>query len=392
MNKTQFFMNFWEQVQKTPHWQTMVETVEDSPWHREANVAVHTTMCIQHYIETTAELRTPRQQIMTLMTLLFHDFGKPEAEEVLDRKDGSGQYRRYAGHEPKSANEFLSFMCEQHDLREQFFAQGFGWEDIRRIKFMIENHLPFGMTNPTKRANLRRAVIETLGSDEVCFYDQLWSDGNGRISDDHEAKSAALMEWIVQFQQVIPAPVKVPKDTAPTMYVLVGPVGAGKTTWVSQLKAMNRGKKIIVVSEDEYRVQYALGVAEGQELSKLLSLNRKDQYDACWRMCHLDDRYSRGYEVFITEKLIDAVKSNAEFIVIDRTNATRKSRSKWIQAGRQHGARITSVEFFVSEGVSSNRQLTRTDKRVPATTVHDMFMRFETPWVGVEVDDFVIVA
>jgi predicted kinase len=383
MNKTQFFLNFLERVQQTPQWQEMASTVEDSPWHREANVAVHTEMCIRHYLETTADLRSDRQQLMTLMTLLFHDFGKPEAEETLERKDGTGTYRRYAGHEPVSANEFLSFICAQHELRNMFFAQGFGWEDVRKIKFMIEHHLPFGMTNPTKRANLRRAVIETLGADEVCFYDQLWSDCNGRISDDHEAKKAACMEWIVQFNQVIPAmPLKEPKADAPVMYVLVGPVGVGKTTWVKQLRSLNRDSDFVVVSEDDYRLQFFRS-----HFPESISFGAKDEYAAAWQFC-FDN--SKAYDAYVASKLTEAVKSG-KTIVLDRTNQTRKSRSKWINAARQHGYAVRTVEFYIDEVTMHDRQRTRPDKFVPYNRAHQIYMNFDVPQVGVEVDSFEVV-
>lgn len=385
MKSVVWFQSFYAEVRKTKNWAVMQNTVEASEWHREANVAVHTDMCIQHYIDTVADRRTEREQVLTLVTLLFHDFGKPEAEETLERKDGSGSYHRYAGHEPKSANEFLSFMMSHRELTEAFFEQGFNWEDVRKIKFMIEHHLPFGLKNPTKRANLKRAVQTILGADEQCFYDQLWSDCNGRISDDHETKRKNVIDWVEEFKDQKPAPYKEPKVDAPTMYVMVGPVGAGKSTFVREMRM--RESQIIQVSEDIYRQEYFDANAEMMVYSTWMMKNLKEQYAETWQFC-FDSK--GGYEKYAREQLVKAVTSGRD-LILDRTNQTRKSRSSWIQAAKQAGYKILSVEFFVSENLSQSRQKTRADKEVPEYRTHQIYMAFEVPWDFAETDGHLIV-
>lgn len=384
MSKTlTWFETFYAHVRETANWRTMENTVEASEWHREANVAVHTDMCIQHYIKTTAAERSEREQVLTLMTLLFHDFGKPEAEERKPKKDGSGEYNTYAGHEPKSANEFLSFMCSHEDLTMSFFEQGFSWEDVRKIKFMIENHLPFGIKNETKRQNLKAAVVNTLGDDVQCFYDQLWSDCNGRISDDHETKRQNVLTWVAEFAKQKAAPFRAPKVRSPFMFVLVGPVGAGKSTFIEK----NFDEDRVIVSEDIYRVEFAKANFSDLDHKAWLSMEPKEQYATAWQFC-FDN--SKAYDQYAREQLMKAVASG-KTVILDRTNQTRKSRSPWIQAAKQAGYHVVSIEFFVSEATSKARQKTRTDKDVPEYRVHQIYTAFEVPWLGVEVDDFQIV-
>lgn len=396
MTAQDFFQLFWAEVRKTPHWQQMERTVEGSEWHREANVAVHTTMCIEHYLMATAPVRSEREQLLTLITLLFHDFGKPEAEETVEAKDGSGRtYHRYAGHEPKSANEFYSFICEHADLREQLFAQGLSWTDLRKIKWMIEHHLPFGLKNETKRSNLKLAMELTLGKDKRCFYDQLWSDCNGRISDNHDVKRQAVVDWIAEFEKVQPSKVKAPAETAPICYLLVGPVGVGKSTWTAGLRKLNRGRKIHVVSEDEYRMEWFGRHATNEELGADFgtpSVDLKSRYDRAWRFCHMNPDVSmvKGYEAFVKEET-RRMFATGETVVVDRTNQTRKSRGPFVAAAKAAGYHVMSVEFVCSEKVSLERQATREDKAVPPNRVHQIYMAFETPWLGYEVDDFEIV-
>lgn len=388
MTSIEFFRSFWDEVKQTPQWATMASTVEGSEWHREANVAVHTTMCIEHYIANTAQFRTEREQLMTLMTLLFHDFGKPEAEETVERKDGSGSYHRYAGHEPVSANEFISFVCDHEVLMKKFFARGYNWEDIRKIKFMIEHHLPFGLKNVTKRQNLRNTVEETLGWAEQCFYDQLWSDCCGRISDNHDDKKANVVSWIEEFRAIPTTATKEPKANAPVMYVLCGTVGAGKSTWMAKFRQLNRSTNMTVVSEDDYRFQFAGLNFTPQQLCEWTAMSRKEAYAVAWRYCAMEN--SKGYDAFAKEQLRLAVESG-QTLILDRTNQTRKSRGPWITAAKSKGYKIMTVEFYISEVVSLARQKTRADKDVPANRVHQIYMAMETPWLSVEVDGFEVV-
>jgi len=382
-NALGWFQSFFAEVRKTPNWKVMEGTVEGSEWHREANVAVHTTMCIDHYINDTAHERTPRQQILTLVTLLFHDFGKPEAEETLERKDGSGTYHRYAGHEPKSANEFISFMMSHRDLTFDFFDQGFNWVDVRKIKWMIEHHLPYGLKNATKRENLKAAMEMTLGDDMVCFYDQLWSDCNGRISDDHATKRQNVVEWIAGFKAQKAAKTTMP-HAAPIMYVLQGPVGVGKSTWVSKQQMLQYAT---VVSEDNYRMEFAKANMREDQVEAMAALSPKDAYAMAWKFC-FDN--SGPYDKYAKAQLNEAI-AHRDTIILDRTNQTRKSRSPWIQAAKQAGYEIQSIEFYCSEALSHARQKSRDDKDVPVHRAHMIYMAMEVPWFGPEVNGFQVV-
>jgi predicted kinase len=388
MTSVAFFRSFWDEVKQTSQWATMAATVEGSEWHREANVAVHTTMCIEHYIANTAQHRTEREQLMTLMTLLFHDFGKPEAEETVERKDGSGTtYHRYAGHEPVSANEFISFVCDHETLMKKFFARGFGWDEIRMIKFMIEHHLPFGLKNKMKRQNLRNTVEETLGWAEQCFYDQLWSDCCGRISDNHDEKKANVVQWIEEFRAMPTTAAKEPKASAPVMYALCGTVGAGKSTWMKKFQRLNAGSPMTVVSEDNYRMEFYELNLSNTERVRWLSDAPKSRYAEAWKYCF---DHSSDYDKYAKEQLRRAVESG-QTLILDRTNQTRKSRGPWITAAKSKGYKIVAVEFYISESVMHERQKTRPEKDVPYHRAHQIFMAMETPWFPIEIDEFEIV-
>lgn len=378
----EFFNQFWSAVQGTPNWETMEKTVENSPWHREANVAVHTTMTIASYGELCYSFRTERQRMFTLMALLFHDFGKPEAEETLEKKEEPGVfYRRYAGHEPISGNVFLSFMCDNHELRESFFAQGYTWKDIRIIKVMIEHHLPYGLKNEQKRQKLKQMIDTTLGEDVTCFYDMLRSDCHGRISDDHPTKKQAVEDWINGFQEVTWKERDIPKN-APELILMVGISGAGKSTFIK-----NMDNIFAVFSEDELRLAYAESHMNAMDEDVKALVSPAEWYDLCWKFCHLnkeskfDDFSRRSFENTL---------ASGRTIVLDRMNHGRKARGKFIEAAKAKGYRIRSVEFFISESKAMARQKTRGDKSLSDHRVHQIAMQLETPWLGAEVDSFSI--
>ena len=378
-------------VEASEYGATMKATVEDSPWHRESDVWCHTMMCLEFYDQHIAQLRTPREQLLTRLTLLFHDFGKPGAEEVVEKKDGSGDvYRRYAGHEPISANCFMDFICSNKALTEELLEEGkLTQYDLRKIKFMIEQHLPYGLKNPTKREQLRHAVQTLLGPDEQCFYDQLYSDCCGRISDDHETKKQAVRDWIDEFIAIKVKPVK--HGTGPTMYLAAGPVGAGKTSLCNELfnRAFDNGLETpLLVSEDYYRLQFYSENLPEAFADKFVEYDPKEFYAAAWRFCCIDNK--AAYEKYVTGKYEEALKSGLD-IFLDSTNQSKKSRARWLDRAKHVGYRIIGYEFYLSKKEMLSRQITRDDKEVPAERALQIYNNMhciepaEANWVEVRI-------
>lgn len=378
------FEEIFNLIYDTPHAGAMRNTVEDSPWHREKNTWVHSEMCLNYYFTYIAKDRTPKQQMITALALLFHDFGKPDAEETKERKDGSGEYRSYAGHEKVSANEFIC-VFKDYNLMELLNKGELDITDVRSIKWMIEQHLPYGLEKAEKRKALRTSLNATLGADEVCFYDMLLSDANGRISDDHPEKLKKVNEWITSFDAIIAQPRIMPSN-APIMYLLVGPSGAGKTTWRNAF--VKTHPEAIVACEDDWRVEYAkanMSADDGEMMSKL---DAAPAYDMAWNFCHMDK--DSKYEQFAKTKYANILKSGAD-IILDRTNQTRKNRRPWINSAKMQGYTVISIEFYMSVNESNARQVTRVDKFIKDSFVRKIVMNMETPWLGDEVDGFFIV-
>jgi len=355
----------------SPLWQVMVDTVEDSPWHREKSVAVHTEMCIDQYLRRFAPHRNERQNRIALIALLMHDTGKPLAEETLDRKDGSGTYRRYAGHEQMSAVTFTEQWLTDPVLRELLTA-----DEARQVRFVIEHHLPYGLKDKQKVQALRTAVAHTFGADEETFYDCLRSDSAGRVSDDHETKLANVEAWIDGFRAGELQVNRIDQSMG-NCYVLIGPSGSGKSTWARQMfSASSR-----VISLDEYRLDFF-----DQTLG-----DPKATYAAAWGHAVDNEKEFNTYTAKrIQDDFVNAKISRGR-VFIDNTNASKKSRAKYIQAARGVGMRVVGVEFWNTLEVLLARQNTRTDKSVPYGSVNRQYFAQTSSLLGSEVDEVILV-
>jgi predicted kinase len=357
-------------------WRQMEQTVEDSPWHREASVAVHTQMCLDHYLASFASQRTEQQNKIALLSLLFHDVGKPDAEETIDRKDGSGTYRRYTGHELLSAIAFTECWLEDPHLREFVSA-----DEARQIRFIIEHHLPYGYKDSKKRSDLRTAIEHTLREDVQTFYDCLRSDAAGRISDDHETKLQNVENWIDEFRTV---PLTINKYRADTgkCYILIGPSGSGKSTWVNQ----HKGEHDYVVSLDNYRLQFY-----GHRHPK----DSKTEYAEAWEYCN---RHEEEFKKFVDAEVYRIFKGSLKSlkaqpfrnVFIDNTHGSKKSRARWIQEAREIGMKVVAVEFWNTLDTLIARQKTRPDKEVPASSLKQQYFAQTCAWKGSEVDEVIL--
>ena len=190
---TRFFAGFL----RSPEWQAMERTVENSPWHREANVAVHTQMLITHYLTNIARHRDPRQRTLTLVACLFHDVGKPPAE-IVKFSEERGEYRAYHGHEQLSARMWVNYALA-HRLTTME-ALDLSVEDVSHIAFMIEHHVPFALKDERKRRALKLSMINRGVHQE--WLDLLESDQNGRTSDGQDAKLAAVAAWLEEWRKL----------------------------------------------------------------------------------------------------------------------------------------------------------------------------------------------
>jgi len=185
---------------QTPEWAAMVRTVENSPWHREANVAVHTQMLLDYYMANFFDHRNEKQRMLSLVGCLFHDVGKPPSE-ILKFSEERGNYRAYHGHEQVSARMWVDYALSNRVLVTEL--TGFSLADISDVALMLEHHVPFALKDKQKRKALKDAFLNRMGpSGHQAWLDLLNSDQHGRISDDQPKKLADVAVWMAEWENV----------------------------------------------------------------------------------------------------------------------------------------------------------------------------------------------
>lgn len=195
------FSEFHENFKQHDWWKAMKATRENSPWHREENVSVHTQMLIDWYKDNLAANRSESQRLMTLVACLFHDVGKPPAEIIIKHSEERGEYRAYHGHEQISARMWVDYAMTNRAQVSELLK--FDLTDISNIAMMLEHHVPFQLKHRDKRQSLKRAIMLRMGEPgHRAWLDLLLSDQHGRISDGQAEKLATVDAWLKEWETV----------------------------------------------------------------------------------------------------------------------------------------------------------------------------------------------
>lgn len=230
------FTEFYDDFIRSQLWADMKATVENSPYHREDNVAVHTNMVLDQvsamlcdetvfYINDKEDAHFSRTDANILyVAALFHDVGKPASKEVVTRDDGT-TYQRFPGHEQRSARMFNEFFFNNRDMFSEF---RFSRNQLLYIQWLIENHLPYSLQKTEKVAALARDIVGMADFAEVnpnVFFAHLLSDTKGRIPD--KSSTDEVIAW--SKDMAMKCKYEASKDRATSdkyMTIIIGPSGA----------------------------------------------------------------------------------------------------------------------------------------------------------------------
>lgn len=158
-------------------------TVEDSPYHREANVLVHTRMVMDWYKASLPA--SVDDYLLGLFACALHDIAKPRCRvEKINEKRGT--YYSYDRHDVVGA-EMAEEMMVRCDVSEF---------DIYRISWMIRHHQIFWAT---KKRDIRNEMARVLVDHNfyLPFKYMMIADDMGRITD---ARSVDSKEYFRQFE------------------------------------------------------------------------------------------------------------------------------------------------------------------------------------------------
>jgi len=374
---------FNEFVDRDPLYIEMSKISENSPWHRESTVAVHTNMVVGEFLAQSVtegcENEWSEEELLGAFAAAFHDVGKPAARTEAYNAE-RGTYYRFGGHELISARLWEDWAVRNWEFLVREFNFSVDW--IYCVGWLIENHLPWAIKKPEKRKYLALGVSRTVVFADY-FINLLKADTWGRISDDQDEKRQKVNDWCSEFEFLFEKTLvefehRYVDENAPILYIPIAAAGSGKSTFVNKLQKRDSAYATDVFSLDELRLRWYV---EGKNIA-----SAEDPYAYAFKKS-CDDKHFKS-------------QANAEFLnlvregnnlVVDNVNTSRKSRAWYITEARKRGYTVTALLFPINLQTVLDRQRTRKDKAVPEDAVRKQYMRLSYPSLG-EVDKIEVIS
>lgn len=363
------FIEFYYNIlHGSPLWNWMENTVEDSPFHREQNVRVHTDMVVSNFLAYTYN-HEDMTFLCGALACAFHDVGKPAVEET-KYSEKRGTYRSYHKHAHISARYWEDFAVSNWYTLTKYFPNITPY-DIYRVGWMIENHQPWQITKKPKVANLLKTVhrmFDAHGSD--LFVQVLRADAYGRIVDDGDEQENKVESWVNNFLTIekelgFELLKYRNEDNRPVVVIPIGPSGAGKSTYVEQYL-------------DDTYVHYSFDKLRHEWYDP-------DDYANAFLLAEEDGQfYNKAKSEFV--RLVN----NKNNVVVDNTNTGVKGRQFFVEEARKRGYRVVAVLFPSTIQTVMDRQNVRGDKFVPTNIVERQYMSVSYPHYGL-FDDVVVM-
>ncbi len=354
MDAQKFAHWYFNEFQLDTLYTTMVSTVEDSPWHRERNVGVHTDMVVSQYLSRQND---ETFDVRGAIGCAFHDVGKP-ASEIIKHKPERGEYRAYHGHELVSARMWEDWAVRNWNFLVEEF--NFAPEDIYVVGWMIEHHVPWATKKDAKLDAFAATAYETLGVGSRTWTDMSMADQTGRMSDDSHQRIAECDEWIDDHNlRVVKAEHRWKEFETKTVFMLIGPPGCGKSTFRKVLEATHNGAAVL--SMDDLRLEWYDPNDYGNAFAKA----SKDS----------------SFNAKVDKVYVEMLRENTH-VILDNTNTAGRARKRWMAPARARDFRLVAVLFPSTRQTVIDRQKTRTDKTIPNHVVMDMYDRLSLPLYG----------
>ena len=306
-----------------------------NPYHMEGDVWTHTMSVFSHAISKNVPMEV-------LFSALLHDIGKPRTREVkFDAK--RGWFTRFTGHEGLSFYMAITVLKSYPKLDTQQRAT---------ILELIASHSH--LFDISKKESPERMYA---GRQE--FYDMLVQmvecDTLGRVSQhQNNVKSSDVIE---KLKSVKVNEFEMP-GLAPTMCLLVGPPGSGKSRFPGIETSVSRDDVV-------------------------MELGGKDSYNECWR--------SVDQKAVDTEfrKRVQALASEGKSFIVDRCHMSKKSRRDVLAIAKDKGYNTKCV-VLLTEIERVLKQNENRDKTIKPDVILGMIRAFHYP-TRCEVNDVVLV-
>ncbi len=380
--RSKFILFYHDYLKRHDIFRRLSDISENSPWHRESNILVHTDMVVSEYLTRAGENWTT-DHIVGALAAAFHDVGKPDAKTKKYNPE-RGNYYSFPGHGHISARLWEDFVVNDWKIFQSELE--LLPIDIYRVGWLCENHMPYYTKKRDKVQILVRTARE-LFPNFPALETLVCADSWGRVSDDHPNKKHAILDWREEFETVELDPIN-SKVVSGTCYILIGPSGCGKSTFSDGLDATH-------YSWDDLRLRWYTADFKGDEISR---------YQAAYTISLSDKNFKTkadkefiGLLTSMNDVVIDNITPSMNDVVVDNTNLSDKRRRFFITearrygykvigilfpAARRYGYKVIGILFPAAQITLSGRHECRKDKGIPIQAVQSHYDALVYPHLG----------
>lgn len=351
------FINFYFNMFRTSNeYIVMNACVENTEWHRERSVAVHTDMVISQYMSLPFKGNI-KMWLVGALACAFHDTGKLSAEKKIE-KNGK-KYNSYAGHELKSARIWENFAVKHFDYLQSVFGF-FDVDVIMMVAWIIEHHLPFTVVKDYKV----QALVETNHRFGGVLTNCIKADCFGRDSDDHDKKIFNTLKWCDEFDKKPLSNEHQHDGIGKKLFMLIGVCGSGKSTYRSAFVEKNPDTLVFCLDDLRellYSEEHERGTREGYDKAFKASCENEKEFKS--------EMFTRYVEMLRTGKNI----------IADNMNLSAKQRRSFLIEARKKGYMCFAITFPIDYDTLLDRQISRPDKTVPIDVVYRSYYSLQQP-------------
>lgn len=318
-----------------------------NPHHIEGSIWTHTMLVMKEVERAYKDGKIEGTDYMVhALAALCHDIGKAYCYVDIDEK----QRRRFTNHEGVS-------VVYAKDVLKQFEMMPF----IRnRILTIVAKHgvlYPYFDDGRLSEKN-KDKIAQIFKYDDVDDFIRFFEfDHYGRFNAQDGDNVEESINDLIDIKGRVEALRVSDKTQVITgkLTVMVGPPRAGKSTYIESV----RRPETIVISRDDLVMKYGRG----------------DDYSSKWKS--LTEYEQKMIDSEVTQSFNDALKSGASDVVVDMTNMSKKTRSKWFN----HPLAKSYFKVAVLALETPETLLSRNtpEKFIPEAVIHSMLRNFTYP-------------
>lgn len=364
-------------------WLHLLESTEqDSEWHAEGNVKIHTSMVLDELYKLlkheAKHVSGPQRQALVLAALL-HDIGKPTRSR---RFDIDGVERIGAPQHAEVGRSYLAFKLTELELSfEQIWVT---------LNLVGEHHSPKKLVvrNGSRADYLR---LSRQANTELLYWLEI-ADIRGRICPDPEKQLEFMEEFRLYAEEYSVWGSNIDVRTELTPFIAELPCATKEYVFAHAISQLESGKIYLaeeaIATTYQYRNEHPhLIVLCGPSGSGKTSWLKRNCGD--YALISLDDlrqqvngdresQANRGQIMQLAKELLrEALRKNAK-VVWDATNLRSDFRSIVCGLGRDYHALVSLVVFLQSEAqFRSNNQ--KRQRSVPNKILEKQISSYQFP-------------